>query len=363
MRAAVMHDIGKLAIEEVPKPTPQRGEVLVKIKAVGVCHTDLSVYEGKLPAPTPVILGHEGAGIVEEVGEGVTNIRVGDHVVCSIIVSCGACQNCRANRIHQCEVGNQVVFGGTMLDGTSRLESEDGEQLAHFFCQSSFAEYAVVPERAVAVVSKEAPFDRICLLGCGAATGIGAVTRRAQVPAGASVVIVGAGGVGISAVLGARLAGAHPIIVADINPRKLDYATRAGATHVVDVGQQDLTAAVLGITGTGADFAFDAVGADGTLASAFEAARPGATVVAIGLMEMTGLVTIDIFSLLFQKVLTGTNGGSVIPGEDLPAFVDLYLDGRLDLDLLASKTYRLDEIELAFEDMKAGNCIRGVITF
>src|SRR5581483_425987 len=257
---------------------------------------------------TPVILGHEGAGIVEEVGEGVTSVRVGDHVVCSIVVSCGECGNCRANRIHQCEIGNQVVFGGTMLDGTSRLESEDGEPLAHFFCQSSFAEYAVVPERAVAVVSKDAPFDRICLLGCGAATGIGAVTRRAQVPAGASVLIVGAGGVGISAVLGARLVGAHPIIVADINPQKLAYATRAGATHVIDVGHQDLTAAVLGVTAAGADFAFDAVGADGTLASAFEATRPGGTVVAIGLMEMTGLVTIDIFSLLFQKVLTGTNG-------------------------------------------------------
>lgn len=362
MKAAVLGDNGKLTVETIAIPEPGPGEVRIKLVATGVCHTDLSVIQGGFPAPTPIVLGHEGAGVVDAVGDRVCGIAAGDHVISHILVSCGECLPCVAGRIEHCDTAMDALLSGTMLDGASRLML-NGRQVHHFFCQSSFAEYCVVPARAVAVVDSEVPLDVVCLLGCGAATGIGAVTRRARVMAGSGVAIVGAGGVGMAATLAARLVGAYPIIVGDINSAKLELARAAGATHTIDMSEQDFASEVAEITAGGADYAFDAVGVDTTLTSAFAACRPGGTTVAIGLMNLFSSAQIDGFGLLQQKVLTGTTGGSIVPSIDIPKFVSLYKHGRLDLDLLVSRSYRLEQLTDAFDDMRQGSIVRGVIRF
>lgn len=363
MKAAVARGVDELSIEDIDTPDPGPGEVLIRLVATGVCHTDLSALRGHVPTAMPVVLGHEGAGVVEKVGPGVSLSKPGDHVVTTITNSCVSCYQCLSGHPSLCEVGTQVIFGGTMLDGTSRLH-KGNEMLFHFFCQSSFAEYAVLPERSAVPVRKDAPLDVVASLACGAMTGIGAVTRRAKVPAGAGVLIVGAGGVGLAAVMAARAVGASPIIVADLVDHRLELAESFGATHTINTSERDLVAGVIGITTRGVDFAFDAVGAPGTLEQAFGAARPGGNVVAIGIMDVGATVTIDLFSLIMQKSLTGTMGGSVSPFIDIPAVVDLYMDGRLPLDRLVSARYELDDLDKAFAAMEDGSLEgRGVVVF
>lgn len=363
MKAAVVRTPGELRIEDIDNPSgPGPGEVLVRMVATGICHTDLSFLRGNVPVPLPVVLGHEGAGVVEAVGAGVTHVAVGDHVVVSIVVSCGQCYQCNIGNLPLCEIGSQVAFGGTMLDGTTRL-SAGGEDLYHVFCQSTFAEYAVVPARSAVPVAKDVPLDKVSVLGCGASTGIGAVLRRAQVPGGSSVLVVGSGGVGLAAIMGARVAGASTIIAADINDAALERAKALGATHTINTSGQDLVGSVIAITERGADYAFDAVGTSETLEGSFQAVRPGGEVVAIGLMHLANTVNIDIFSLLLQKGLTGTYAGSISPQADIPPMVDLFQQGRLPLDHLVSASYKLDELPQAFEDMEAGKIGRGVVIF
>lgn len=363
MKAMVVPKTGELTLEELDVPSPQAGEVLVRLAATGVCHTDLSALRGSIPLQTfPIVLGHEGAGVVQEVGPGVQDIAVGDHVVLTIIISCGACYQCLLGNYGLCSLGTAHALGGTMLDGTTRLR-KGSEVFHHFFCQSSFAEYAVVPASVAVPVRKDAPLDKIAVLGCGATTGIGAVLRRAKVPAGSSVAVIGAGGVGLSCVMGARAVGAYPIIAIDIQAEKLELARQFGATHVVNSSSPDAAEAVTSILGRGVDYSFDAVGATGTLELAVQILRPGGEAVAIGLMDLAGTVTLDIFSLLFQKRLTGTYGGSVTPRLDIPAMVDLFMDGRLPLDQLVSKEYSLEQLPDAFEDMEAGKLARGVLVF
>jgi Zn-dependent alcohol dehydrogenase len=363
VKAAVVRGPGDLRIEEISDPSgPGPGEVLIRMVATGVCHTDLSVLQGQIPLQLPLVLGHEGAGVVESVGDGVTHLSAGDHVVVSIVVSCGSCYQCSIGSPALCEIGSRVALGGTMLDGTGRLHAGD-EPLHHIFCQSSFAEYAVVPARSAVPVGKDVPLDKVCVLGCGATTGIGAVIRRARVEAGSSVLVVGCGGVGLSAVMAAKLAGAATIIAADRNPAALERAATLGATHTVDVSSANLVESVHGITTRGADYAIDAVGTPETLQSSFAAVRAGGDVVAVGLSALTNTVTIDMFSLLLQKRLTGTYAGSVSPQTDIPPMVELYRQGRLPLDQLVSESYKLDELSQAFADMEAGRIGRGVVLF
>ncbi|MHB1710601.1 MAG: zinc-binding dehydrogenase [Acidimicrobiales bacterium] len=363
MRAAVVRSPNELSIEDIDEPeAPGPGEVLVRMVATGICHTDLSILRGNIPVPLPVVLGHEGAGVVEAVGLGVTDVAVGDHVVASIVVSCGSCFQCLIGNLPLCETGSQVAFGGTMMDGTTRLH-KGSESMYHIFCQSSFAEYAVVPSRAVVPISRDVPLDKVAVLGCGAMTGIGAVTRRARVPAGSSVVVVGVGGVGLSAVMGARAAGASTIIAIDVSDAALGRAKDLGATHTVNSTTDDPSSAVLSITARGADFAFDAVGTGDTLEQAFQTVRPGGDVVLIGLMHLANTVSVDMFSLLLQKRLTGTYAGSIVPRTDIPEIIALYLDGRLPLDKLVSASYKLDQLDQAFKDMEAGKVGRGVVIF
>ena len=343
MRAAVLREVGSVAIEEIDRPVPKMGEVLVKLAATGICHTDKSMVSGGIPAAVPLVLGHEGAGVVEEVGPGVDSVGVGDHVVLSIVVSCGACYQCGLGNLSICEVGSLMSPGGLMLDGTTRLTKGD-EELFSLLGQSSLAEYAVVSARSAVPIRKDIPMTVASLLACGAGTGYGAAVRRAPVSLGSSVVDVGCGGVGLAAIMGARVRGATTIVAVDPNPVARELAQKVGATHAFDPTKDRVLREVNTLTKRGADFGFDAVGTKGTVELAFQCVRPGGDVVAIGIEDATNEVEIDLYSLLMQKRVTGTFAGSLIPQIDIPAALELFVDGRLPLDALVSDTYGLEDV-------------------
>ena len=357
MKAAVLREIGRLAVEELDDPSPRAGEVKLRMVETGVCGTDVSVLRGHLPFPRPIVLGHEGAGIVVETGPGVSELAVGDPVVCTIVPSCGRCHACLHGETALC--AETAIGTGRMLDGTTRL-ARRGEPIHSLAYQSSFAEVAIVPERAAVRVRKDAPLERLCGLACGVSTGLGAAMLRAEVAAGSSVLVVGAGGVGLSTLMGARLRGAALRIAVDVVPRKLEKALATGlATHAIDSSREPLVESVRALTqGRGADCAFDAVGASGTLELALEATRPGGTCVVIGHAHGVVTATIDTTRLLRQRWLTGTFGGSIVAKRDIPAFVDLYLAGQLDLDALLDAEYRLDDVATALADLEAGRVTR-----
>ena len=345
MKAAVVREPGKIGVEAVDRPEPGPDQVLVKVHAAGVCHTDLTALRGLVPLPLPLVLGHEGAGVVEALGSGVTGLEAGDHVVLSITYGCGRCRQCQKGAYGLCEVGAPVALGGVLPDGASRL-AKDGERLHHFLFQSSFA-----------------PLDVVCLLGCGAITGYGAVIRRAKVAPGDSVLIIGAGGVGLAAVMAARLAGANPIIVSDVNDDALALAREVGATHTVNVSTgKTAVGEAQRLTGSGVDFAFDAVGTSATIDEAFQSLCNGGEAVAIGLADFAATASVPVFNLIYEKRLTGTNNGSIRPHVDSPAAVDLFMDGRLPLDRLITRRYDLDQVDTALADMDGGSG-RGVIVF
>ncbi|MFE2119686.1 alcohol dehydrogenase catalytic domain-containing protein [Rhodococcus aetherivorans] len=360
MRAAVSRRVGQIEIEELPDPRPRAGEVRVRLVSSGICHTDVSVLAGHLPSPRPIVLGHEGAGIVDEVGPGVEHLAVGDHVLCSIITSCHACYQCLRGEYALCECA--VGFSGNMLDGTTRLRSRD-EDVHTLFCQGSFAEYAVVPASAAVKIRPDAPLEKLAGLGCAWSTGLGAAIVRAEVRPGSNVVVIGAGGVGLAAMMGARAMGATSVIAVDLAEHKLARARELGlASHTISVSGPEAVAAIRDLTdGRGADYGFDAVGAQGTLETALQGIRPGGLAVAIGVMDASVTVTSDLFAFLMQKQLTGTYAGSIIPQRDIPAFVDLYMDGRLPLDSVIDATYGLDDVPKALGQLAANEITKGVV--
>lgn len=360
MRAAVSREVGEITIEDLEDPRPGAGEVKVRLVSSGICHTDVSVLQGHLPAPRPIVLGHEGAGIIEEVGAGVGGLAVGDHVICSIITSCHACPPCLRGEVALCE--RAVAFAGTMLDGTTRLRRAD-EDVNVLFCQGSFAEYAVVPASAAVKVREDAPLDKLAGLGCGWSTGLGAAIIRAEVRPGSSVVVIGAGGVGLATMMGARALGATTVIAIDIAEHKLARAVELGlATHTIASPGSEAVEAVRDLTGgRGSDYAFDAVGASGTLETALQSVRPGGLAVAIGVMDASVTATFDLFGFLMQKRLTGTYAGSIVPGRDIPVFVDLYMQGKLPLDDAIDARYSLDEVPKALAQLAANEITKGVV--
>ena len=362
MKAAVCRGSGEIRIEELDDPLPGAGEVKLRMVATGVCRTDLSVLQGHLRFPLPIVLGHEGAGIVEAVGSGVSGLAVGDPVICTIVPSCERCYACLHDEPALC--AETAVGTGKMMDGTTRL-SKRGEAIHSLSYQASFAEYAVVPERCAIRVRADAPLEKLCGLACGVSTGLGAALLRAEVEAGSSVVVIGTGGVGLSVLMGARLRGAAQLIAADVSAWKLAKARELGlATHAIDVSREPLVERVRALTGgRGADYAFDAVGAPGTLEQAVEAIRAGGVAVVIGHAAGAVAATIDTTRFLRQKWVTGTFGGSIHAKRHIPEFVDLYLAGRLDLDALMDRVYRLDELPAAFADLDAGRITRGVVRF
>ena len=351
---------GDVRVEDIDDPSPSTGEVKLKVAAVGVCHTDLNFTSGAVPVPFPIVLGHEAAGVVTEVGAGVSSVRVGDHVVCSIIGPCERCFQCLHDNFGLCE--NTPLFTGRMLDGTTRL-SKAGVPLHTLHYQGSYAEHAVVPERFVVPVRPDAPLDVVCGLACGVSTGLGAAMVRARVTPGSSVVVVGSGGVGLSTMMGARFSGATTVVAVDLVARKIQKALDLGvATHGVDASAGDPVAAVLELTaGRGADYGFDAVGVSGTLDQVVAATRPGATCVVIGRALGVVEITLDTSSLLRQRVLTGTFGGSINPRRHIPEFIELYLQGRLDIGGILDTRYSIDDAPQALDDLHHGRITRGVI--
>jgi S-(hydroxymethyl)glutathione dehydrogenase / alcohol dehydrogenase len=365
VRAAVLREVNApFELEDVELAPPGSGEVEIRLAASGVCHSDWNVVTGATPNPFPAVLGHEGAGVVEVVGEGVTTVSAGDHVVLSWLPACGRCFYCVRGRPVLCDVAMEDMFRGTLPGGVLRL-SQNGKPLHHYSYLSTFAERCIVPEGCCVRIREDVPLEVAALVGCGVMTGVGAVVNRARVEAGSAVVVFGAGGVGLSAILGARLAGARAIVAVDPVAFKRETALELGATHAADPTSEDVVPLVRELTkGRGADYAFDTAGAPGVLGQAYEAVRRGGTVVAVGLPPDGTRAELPAADLpREEKVVTGSFYGSCHPQTDMQVVLDLYMDGRLPLDRLVTRTYSLEEINDAFAAMNAGLVARGVIAF
>ena len=361
MKAAVLNSIpGELNIEAIEIGEPGPREVLIQTKAAGICHSDLHFMEGKYPHPCPVVLGHESAGVVEAVGSMVHYVKPGDHVITCLSAFCGHCSQCTDGHMSLCENKNTELV---RADGDASRLSRGGETVNQFLHLSSYAEYMLVHEQAIVKIDKDMPLDKAALIGCGVTTGLGAVFRTAKVAPGEATVVIGCGGIGLSAIQGARIAGANKVIAVDVNEAKLELAQSMGATHVVNAANDDAVAAVRDLTGGGVHHAFEAVGSKETAEQAFKMVRNGGQATVIGMIPVGTMVEIHGPELLYEKTLTGSNMGSNQFRTDMPRFIEMYLDGRLRLDEMVSKTIELEDINAGFEDMKAGNVARSVITF
>ena len=363
-RAAVLDQVGgPLTIQTLEMAPLAHGDVLVRIRASGLCHTDLEVIQGALPYPMPIVLGHEGAGVVEAVGAGVTQVRPGDHVICSWNPHCGQCFYCERDQPILCEPFARHQPLGLLLDGRARM-TRDGQRVHHYSVTSTHSQYTVVPESGAVRVPSEIPFDRACLIGCGVMTGVGAVARKARVPAGSAVVVIGCGAVGLNVVQGARLVGAGRIIAVDRGEEKLARARRFGATDTIDAAEEDVLEAVRQRTaGRGGDHVFEAAGAGAAFRLAVEAARPGGEVVWLGKVAASEEVTFRWGSLMGERRLVRSSYGDARPRRDFPWLVNEYLAGRLLLDELITQRIRLEEINDGFAGLARGEGIRTVILF
>jgi len=361
MKAAVMRaNDAPLVIEDVRIDDPGAGEVLVRTVASGICHSDLHVIKGSLPVPPPCILGHEPAGIVEAVGAGVADFRPGDRVIGCLTAWCGVCRFCTEGRPYLC----LKQFEGRPPDAPPRLAAANGDPLFQFANLSSFAETMLCPERSLVKIRDDMPLDRACLIGCGITTGLGAALNTVRIPAGANVVIIGCGGVGLAALQGARIVGAGKIIAVDAQAWKFDLARKLGATHCVAAGDGDPVAAVHDLTGGGADFVFECIGLVPTVQQAVAMTGRGGTTVLVGVVPLTETVPIAAADLTLQeKKITGSFMGSNRFRFDMPKYVDFYLDGRLHLDEMISSRISLPEINDAFDRMRKGEAARQVIVF
>ena len=363
MKAIVFDGPGSTPrLADVDLAPPGSGEVEVAIAAAGVCHSDLHVVSGAWTLPTPVVLGHEGSGVVTAVGPNVTGLEVGDHVVLSWVPSCGACRLCLAGRPAQCSlVATVVAPNGVLHDGTSRL-SENGGVVHHYLGVSSFAERVVVPQSGAIKVRKDAPLDVISLIGCAVATGVGAVMRTAAVESGSTVAVIGCGGVGLSIVQGARLAGASRIVAVDIIDEKLDLAVKLGATDIINSSRVDAVAALLAAVPDGLDYVFDAIGKIPTTEQAIAALGLGGAAVIVGLPATGQQARFDPLALAEadQRIL-GSNYGSVVAERDIPWLVDLFMAGELDLESLVSARRPLAEAAAALTDLAGGHALRQLL--
>lgn len=352
-----------LSVEAADLDAPGPGEVLIEVRAAGVCHSDLHPARGDWPMKTPVVLGHEGAGIVREVGPSVTTLQRGDHVVLSWAPACGECPSCREGRAVLCDRVEKVTFRNKLPNGAPRLHARD-KDVAPFLGTACFADFAVVPESAAIPVARDVPLDALATLGCAVITGVGAVLNAAQVPSGARVAVIGAGGVGLNIVQGAVIAGAERIIAIDRRPAPLAIARQFGATETIDASG-DVAAMVRELTnGRGADFVFDSVGSPATLTSALAASKKGGTVVVTGLSRVDAQGTIGMFPFVMQeKRLIGSVYGSGQPRRDIPKLVALFQEGRLKLRELVARTYPLAGINDALRALESSDGARGVITW
>jgi len=363
-RAAVLNEVGApLTVDTLEMAPLQAQDVLVRVRASGLCHTDLEVIQGTLAYPMPIVLGHEGAGVVEAVGSAVSRVKRGDHVICSWNPHCGHCFYCERGVPILCEPYKRNEPRGMLLDGSSRL-SRDGKPVNHFFTTSTHAELTVVPESGAIAVSKEIPFDRACIIGCGVMTGVGAAVRKARVEPGASVVVIGCGAVGLNVLQGARLAGAATIIAVDVGEERLARARRFGAMHAIDATGEAVLDQVRALTaGRGAGHVFEAAGHAAAFRLAVEAVRPAGQVVWLGKINVDAEVAFRWGSLMGEKRIVRSSYGDAMPQRDFPWLVEQYLEGRLMLDELITRRIALEEINDGFADLAKGIGTRTVIEF
>ena len=367
-RAAIAWEANTpLTIETIEVQGPKAGEVLVEMMATGVCHTDAYTLsgldsEGKFPA----ILGHEGAGIVREIGAGVSSVKPGDHVIPLYTPECRGCKTCLSQRSNLCTSIRATQGQGLMPDATSRF-SVGGKDIFHYMGCSTFSNFSVMPEIAVAKVREDAPFDKICYIGCGVTTGIGAVVWTAKVWAGANVVVFGLGGIGLNVIQGARMVGADKIIGVDINPSKIEMARKFGMTHFVnpaEVGSDKVVEAIVDITGGGADFSFECIGNTTTMRQSLECCHRGwGESIIIGVAPSGAEISTRPFQLVTGRVWKGSAFGGARGRTDVPKIVDWYMDGKINIDDLITHVMPLDQINTAFDLMHSGESIRSVVTF
>ena len=370
VRGAVLRELGRpapyaqsrpLEIAELQLDPPGRGELLVRVRAAGLCHSDLSVIDGSRPRVMPMVLGHEAAGEVVEAGPGVSGLAAGDHVVLTFVPSCGGCASCLAGRAALCEPAAAANGAGTLLSGGRRWRDGAGDELHHHLGVSAFAEHVVVSERSAVRVDPALPFDVAALFGCAVLTGVGAVLHSAQVAPGDSVAIFGLGGVGLAALLGARLAGAGAIVGVDVAPSKLDRARELGATQTVLAGP-DAVAEVRDATGGGATHVIETAGSARVLADAYAATRRGGTTVTVGLPHPEQLLSIQAVGLVAEeRTLRGSYLGSSVPARDIPRLVALHLAGRLPVERLLTHRIALDELNEGFDRLARGEAIRQAV--
>lgn len=367
VKAAVAYSAGKpLSIEMVDLSGPQAGEVLVEIKATGVCHTDAYTLSGADPEGLfPAILGHEGAGIVAEIGAGVTSVKVGDRVIPLYIPECRNCEYCLSRKTNLCQAIRVTQGQGVMPDGTSRF-SIDGQKIHHYMGTSTFANYTVLPEIAVAKIRDDAPFDKVCLIGCGVTTGIGAVINTAKVEPGSNVVVFGLGGIGLNIIQAARLVGANMIVGVDLNSNKRQIAEKFGMTHFVNPSEieGDLVAYLVDLTKGGADYSFECIGNINVMRQALECCHKGWGVsVIVGVAGAGQEISTRPFQLVTGRVWKGTAFGGAKGRTDVPKIVDWYMDGKINIDSLVSQVMPIEQINQAFDAMHKGEVIRTVLTF
>ena len=371
-RAAVLESMGAahpyadskpLKIVTLDLAAPGPDEVLLKIVAAGLCHSDLSVINGDRPRPMPMALGHEAAGIVEQVGSGVTDLRVGDHVVVVFVPSCGHCAPCAEGRPALCEPGAAANGAGTLLSGSRRLARE-GTPINHHLGCSVFADHATVSRRSVVKIDPTIPLDEAALFGCAVLTGVGAVVNTAKVQVGASVAVVGLGGVGLAALIGAVAAGARQIIAIDLSDDKLKQALDLGATHTVNAGQADAQERIRELSSGGVEYAFEFAGSIRALDLAYRITRRGGMTVTAGLPPSTATLPLPAVSLVAEeRTLKGSYIGTCVPSRDIPRFIELYKQGRLPVDKLLTHRLSLDQINGAFDLLHEGKAIRQVVVF
>ena len=366
-KAAVAWEPGKpLSIETVEVDAPKEGEVLLRVVASGVCHTDAFTLSGEDPEGLfPVILGHEGGAVVEEIGTGVSSVKVGDHVIPLYTPECGKCDFCKSGKTNLCQAIRLTQGKGVMPDGTSRF-SQNGKMIHHYMGTSTFSEYTVVAEIAVAKINKAAPLDKVCLLGCGITTGVGAVLNTAKVEPGSTVAVFGLGGIGLSVVQGAVMAKASRIIAIDLNPTKYEMAKALGATDYVNPKEHDAPVqdVIVDMTDGGVDYSFECIGNVEVMRAALECCHKGwgeSTI--IGVAGAGQEISTRPFQLVTGRVWRGTAFGGVKGRSELPGYVENYLDGKLKVDEMATHTMPIEEINHAFHLMHAGESIRSVVTF
>ena len=363
MKAAVLTKVGApLEVREVVIAPPKSGEVLVKVAASGLCASDLNAIDGKRKlVPFPAVIGHEAAGVVVDVGPDVSRVKIGDHVIMSIVPNCGHCDYCRSGRPNYCSTAANAMAVGGLFDGTSRL-SDAGERLNQFLCVASFAEYAVVPESGIVVIPNEMPLDRAALISCAVITGVGAALNTAKVRSGSRVAVFGCGGVGLNILQGARLAGASRIIAVDISSAKLERAAKFGATDLVNAALVDPVSAIKDLSG-GVDYAFEALGREETVAQAWKCVDVDGLLTLVGLLKNGATLTLDAGPFVNEQSIKGCYFGSADLQRDVPFVINSYLSGQLLLDELISDRIDLNHVNEAFDMLRRGEGARSVLVF